>query len=146
MPKAESNSLKPRVKARNESFRDSLEYQVFPKLKCMSIVILLTLINWGLFIACLMVGGIDNSSLLSVPTPTLVQFGAKVPDKIRYDYEVWRLITACFLHSDLSHIFGNSLTLLLIGQMIEYEIGWFRFLALYLLSGFGGTLFSACMS
>lgn len=42
--------------------------------------------------------------------------------------QVWRLITPAFLHFDLLHIFFNVLWFILLGNQIEYRLGWFRYL------------------
>jgi rhomboid protease GluP len=56
--------------------------------------------------------------------------------------EYWRILTAMFLHANLSHIFNNMLLLFFLGAMIEKEIGHFRYVFLYFLSGIGGNCFS----
>jgi membrane associated rhomboid family serine protease len=65
---------------------------------------------------------------------------------MRYEAQVWRFITPVFLHGSFSHLAGNSLTLLLLGQLVEYDMGSWLFLFFYLLTGFGGILFSALCS
>lgn len=120
--------------------------QVFPKLEFCSFVILLTFVNIALFTSCLCVGGIENTQFLGVPTATLIQFGAKVPELMRYEMQLWRFITPVFLHGSFSHIMGNSITLLLLGQLVEHDMGSWLFLFFYLLTGFGGILFSALCS
>jgi rhomboid protease GluP len=50
-----------------------------------------------------------------------------------------------FLHADLSHIFNNMLLLFFLGAMIEKEIGHFRYIILFFLSGIGGNGFSLLM-
>lgn len=48
-----------------------------------------------------------------------------------------------FLHSSASHIFFNLLATMMIGAQLEFNMGTKNFTILYLLSGFGGILFSA---
>jgi membrane associated rhomboid family serine protease len=60
-----------------------------------------------------------------------------------YTYDQpWRMITALFVHSPSSflHILFNMFSLFVIGPMLEQIVGRVRFLALYLLSGFGGSV------
>lgn len=61
--------------------------------------------------------------------------------------EYYRLFTAMFLHYGLLHIALNMWALWVLGRQLEYALGPVRFLALYLLCGFGGNvavyLFSA---
>lgn len=56
--------------------------------------------------------------------------------------EPWRMITAAFLHSTgfLLHIAFNMYALWIIGQALEPLLGRARFLALYLISAFGGSV------
>jgi membrane associated rhomboid family serine protease len=56
--------------------------------------------------------------------------------------EWWRLISSMFLHYGLPHIFFNMWALLVIGTPLEAMLGRFRFVVLYVLSGFGGGLLS----
>ena len=57
--------------------------------------------------------------------------------------EPWRMITAAFLHSPglFLHIVFNMYALWLTGPYLEALIGRARFIALYLLSAFGGSVF-----
>ena len=54
----------------------------------------------------------------------------------------WRMVTSIFLHSPNSvlHILFNMLTLFLFGPMMEQMLGRGRFLALFLVTGFGGSV------
>lgn len=49
--------------------------------------------------------------------------------------EVWRIITPTFLHFDLLHIFFNVLWFILLGNQIEFRLGWLRYLFLIFASG-----------
>lgn len=56
--------------------------------------------------------------------------------------EPWRMLTATFLHSTgfLMHIAFNMYALYVIGQALEPLLGRLRFLMLYLIAGFGGSV------
>lgn len=56
--------------------------------------------------------------------------------------EPWRMITAAFLHSTgfLLHIAFNMYALWIMGQALEPLLGRRRFLALYLIAAFGGSV------
>ena len=54
--------------------------------------------------------------------------------------EPWRMLTAIFLHASPLHILLNMYSLFVIGPMLEGAIGRGRFLALYLIAGFGGSV------
>ena len=57
-------------------------------------------------------------------------------------YEPWRMLTSVFLHSTgfILHIVLNMYTLFIFGQVLETMLGRGRFLSLYLISGFGGSV------
>lgn len=56
-----------------------------------------------------------------------------------------RLLTCCFVHADQIHIFMNMIGLYSVGPLLERMWGRSRFLALYLLSGLGGSCTAAAM-
>jgi membrane associated rhomboid family serine protease len=62
--------------------------------------------------------------------------------------EWWRLFTGAFLHElpggngfGLTHILFNMMWIFTLGVFVERQLGWGRFLALYLLSAVGGSAF-----
>jgi len=57
-------------------------------------------------------------------------------------FEPWRMITSAFLHSPTSllHIVFNMYSLFIFGPILEHLLGRVRFIALYLISAFGGSL------
>lgn len=59
-----------------------------------------------------------------------------------YDGQVWRLISAMFLHENFSHIFGNMLCLFFFAQITEYLVGMPKFFAAYFFSGIAGGIVS----
>jgi len=54
----------------------------------------------------------------------------------------YRLVTSMFFHFDIIHIGLNMVSLLIIGRLVEPALGKWRYLALYLLAGFGGSVAS----
>ena len=52
----------------------------------------------------------------------------------------YRLITSMFIHYSVAHIGLNMLSLFVIGRGLEPAIGPWRYLGLYLVSGFGGSV------
>lgn len=56
--------------------------------------------------------------------------------------QIWRLFTPMFLHGSILHIAFNMYALSKIGPRLERYYGHLRFLALYILSGIGGNIFS----
>jgi len=59
-----------------------------------------------------------------------------------YELELWRLITAMFIHGDILHLFSNMIGLLLFGATLENNLSKFKFLAIYFISGLIGNIFS----
>lgn len=64
----------------------------------------------------------------------LQQLGAMQPDVLE-THEFYRLLTANFLHFGYLHLLMNMLALLFLGPFVEYNMGRFWYLLLYLLSG-----------
>lgn len=58
------------------------------------------------------------------------------------ELEPWRMLTSLLVHSQQSflHILFNMYSLFIFGRMLEPMLGRARFLALYLISGLGGSL------
>lgn len=52
----------------------------------------------------------------------------------------WRLVTAAFVHANFTHLLFNMLMLYLVGSSVERALGWWRYLAVYLLSAVGGSM------
>jgi membrane associated rhomboid family serine protease len=53
----------------------------------------------------------------------------------------WRLLTAAFLHSGVGHLVFNMFTLVLFGPMVEQILGVRRFVAAYLTTAIGSSVF-----
>lgn len=76
---------------------------------------------------------------------TLIDYGAKFNPLI-LEGEWWRFITPMFLHIGFLHLFMNTLALFYLGTVVERIFGNLRFLVIYLVAGFGGTLASFLFS
>ncbi len=71
----------------------------------------------------------------------LVLMGAKV-NALIVAGQYWRLLTANFLHIGFLHLAFNTYALIVFGTDMERRYGHWRFLALYLLAGLGGSVLS----
>lgn len=71
----------------------------------------------------------------------VLEFGAKDNVSILAG-QVWRLVTPVFLHAGLAHLGVNMYSLFALGPPVERFFGAPRMLALYLLSGISGVVFS----
>jgi membrane associated rhomboid family serine protease len=56
------------------------------------------------------------------------------------DGDVWRLVTAGFLHAGLPHLLFNMYALYILGSMLEPAVGRLRFGLIYFVSLLGGSL------
>jgi membrane associated rhomboid family serine protease len=81
-----------------------------------------------IYIAQLVTGGVVTNALFYAPVLTEAQ--------------PWRMLTSLFVHSPTSflHPLFNLYSLFIIGPPLEFALGRWRFLALYLLSGLGGSV------
>ncbi len=72
-------------------------------------------------------------------------FGPAVDELVSYyppftAIEPWSMITSMFGHLSFFHIASNMFSLYIFGRILEPQIGRWRFLALYFISGFGGSV------
>lgn len=84
-------------------------------------------------------GGVDGGSdglrgLLAPSGKALFLLGAKSAPAI-YAGQVWRLVTANFLHGGIIHLLFNSIALLNLGPLIESAFGWRKLFLIYMTSG-----------
>lgn len=84
---------------------------------------------------------IVESSGGSTNVETLIKYGAKYNPLILTG-EWWRFFTPIFLHIGLLHLLMNTLALYYLGMAVEKIFGRFRFLWIYLFSGFTGSVAS----
>ena len=82
-----------------------------------------------------------SKSIYNIDSYTLMVLGAKVNVLID-NGQPWRLITCAFLHGGLSHIAFNMYSLKIIGSEVEYVYGKVKYIAIYLISALGGSIFS----
>lgn len=68
------------------------------------------------------------------------------PDLFTFSFQPWRLLTAVFAHGGFIHLALNMLALWMLGQSLEPMLGRARFLALYLISGLGGSVMVAVLA
>lgn len=83
--------------------------------------------------------------LTELQTRNLEQFivsFALIPAKVDFTHlsSLFAFLTAMFLHGGLVHILSNLWFLWIFGDNVELELGRSKFLALFLLSGIGGSL------
>lgn len=76
--------------------------------------------------------------------------GALIPAAVLQDGQWWRIFTGAFLHGSLLHIGVNMMSLWFLGRFIEYAMGSWRMLFVYVVSlvaaGLGVVYFSNPMT
>jgi rhomboid protease GluP len=73
----------------------------------------------GLWVALMAV-----SSWMAWENSHLIDRGAANLQAVFHQGEVWRLVTAVFLHSDLGHLLSNAYMILLLGFFVQAYFGW----------------------
>ncbi|MHB1035300.1 MAG: rhomboid family intramembrane serine protease [Pirellulales bacterium] len=86
------------------------------------------------FVLELATGALDN-------TQALTAAGA-MSRRLVLAGEVWRLVTAVFLHASAGHLVGNCVVLYIAGMACEHAFGWYRAALVFLVSGLCGSLLS----
>lgn len=72
----------------------------------------------------------------------MLEHGAMYTPDIIYAGKYYELFTCMFLHYGFEHLMNNMITLILMGWLLEHELGKLKYLLLYLLSGLAGNLLS----
>ena len=87
-------------------------------------------------------------TLASDPTgpSSLLTNGWLDAPQIGITHQYYRLLTAGFLHLDFLHIGSNMLVLYFVGRMLEPAIGRVRFVAIYFVGLFAGSLGALLLS
>ena len=89
----------------------------------------------------------DGAGVLfkGVTTLTAINLGANIRALLQAG-EIWRLVTAAFLHANLIHLALNMYSLYIVGSQIETFLGKVKFLIIYFISAIAGCLLSAVSS
>ncbi|MEZ4710483.1 MAG: rhomboid family intramembrane serine protease [Caldilineaceae bacterium] len=103
-------------------------------------------INLAVFVAMILYGWMQYGVLDGTEDGRVLQFfGMKINGLIANGQE-WRLFTAMFLHIGAFHLLFNLYALYALGPMVEGYFGHWRFAAIYILGGLGGSLASYAFS
>lgn len=142
-PKLKTNSLKKTTNIEDvievtddinkKTEEENTKFEKVFKPKKIVITYILIGINIIMYLLSLFITNNFNAALiiLGANNRTLVLSG---------DY--YRLITSAFLHGSLLHLLVNMYSLLVIGKEVETYLGKTKFLLIYLLSAFMGSLLS----
>lgn len=112
---------------------DALE-KIFSNPKKSWMNLLLIGMNVVLFLIAEVMGDTLNSGFA-------VDWGASYTPLIQAG-EYWRLFTSMFYHFGFQHLFNNMVLLLFLGDVLESQLGHWKYLLLYLAGGLGGNLLS----
>lgn len=80
--------------------------------------------------------------LSSLFLPVLYSKGAMYTAAVISEGEIYRILSAIFLHANVNHLFNNMIMLLLVGAIIENYVGHGLFAVIYILAGILGNLLS----
>jgi rhomboid protease GluP len=105
------------------------------------VLLLLPLVIWGARPAG---GGLF--SILSPSNVALFLFGSKYTPAILEWGQVWRLVTAGFLHGGILHLAMNCYALSILGPLVEEAFGWRKMLFIYLVCDVAAFLVSTIFS
>ena len=100
------------------------------------VTIVLIAINVIWFIVLVAGGDVTNAEYM-------LSKGASYAPLIFEEHQFWRLLTNMFMHFSAMHLLGNMIYLAIAGTTIERTAGHWRYLAIYMLSGFGASVVSA---
>lgn len=95
----------------------------------------LIIINVVVFLVLTVMGNTEDAVFM-------LNHGAMYGPAITEAHEYYRLFTCMFLHFGISHLMNNMVMLGALGWNLEIEIGKFKFLIVYLVSGLGGNMLS----
>ncbi len=73
----------------------------------------------------------------------MIQHGAIYLPLMESTGEFYQFFTSIFLHFGFQHLINNMLMLIVMGIVLEPELGSVKYLILYIISGIGGNLISA---
>lgn len=97
----------------------------------------LLLLNLAVFMIMMLYG----MNIMSPTAQELLDLGGNRRGEV-LEGQYWRLVTAIFIHSGISHLIMNLLVLGIAGAFLEQLIGKFKLVASFLISGLVGSISS----
>lgn len=98
-------------------------------------------VSWGIAVVCVAIFALQMLWGDGSPLMAASRMGAEIPSRVLAG-DWWRLFSVMLLHANFMHLLMNMLALLSFGPFLERLMGSGRYLALYVLSGLGGSLLS----
>ena len=105
-----------------------------------TITLALIFINIFVFLLMYLLGNGSEDNI------TLLNFGANNRTLVLEFNQYYRLVTSCFIHIGILHLFVNMYSLFIIGSQIETFFGKVKYLIIYIGSALFGSLLSICFS
>lgn len=127
--------------ALSETIPYTIKLTFCPSLKIISFTLILVVALITLYITSCAMGIDTKQSVLQIDVNVLKKLGANVPKLVRQG-EVYRLITAAFLHSNLPHLLSNLFYIFFILTRLEAAYHPMYLIALFLISAVGGNILS----
>lgn len=132
---------------RNQTIPEFLKQTICPCFSFKSFSFIIIVLNIIIFIVTLFPHGLDilDKEYFFLPPnrETLHDVGDLDGHKIRSKFiHAYRWISGNLLHAYFDHIVFNCFAILLIGTMLEYLIGTWKYIVIYWISGILGSLFS----
>jgi rhomboid protease GluP len=103
---------------------------------------------WATYVIMGLIGLVFAAQLATeqlVGQDLVIIFGAKINSAVLRG-EVWRLLTAVFIHGGLIHFLFNMYALYYLGQQVEAFAGALRFVLIFLYAGLAGSTFSLLLN
>ncbi|ERK73103.1 rhomboid family intramembrane serine protease [Leifsonia aquatica] len=95
-------------------------------------------VTYAIIAVCVVVFILQSLPFIGGQVTQAIQYAGVYSDPRAF--EPWRMLTSVFAHASIIHILLNMYTLWIFGSILEPMLGRLRFLGLFLISGFAGSL------
>lgn len=85
---------------------------------------------------------LDGANVMNMSSKYLASIGGLFGPSVILEGEIWRLVSAMFLHGGIEHILMNMLSLFIVGRSLEMFFSKTSYLIIYFISAFLGSLIS----
>ncbi len=85
---------------------------------------------------------VANGGFVTIDLKLLAYTGALFAPTVVEEGEWWRLLSAMFLHSGMTHLLMNMVSLYIVGRMLERFVSAYAYTVIYFASGIVGGLLS----
>lgn len=85
---------------------------------------------------------LEGVNVMNMSAKYLASIGGLFGPSVILEGEIWRLVSAMFLHGGIEHILMNMLSLFIVGRSLEMFFSKTSYLIIYFISAFVGSLIS----